>query len=139
MEFNTEDIREMEPILLLKYVEEYSSKDAIKGRPLSPSEIIASALIRITSLHNQVIKKELGLGSWVCGTYMSNQRKNLTCIISAYSEEQLNQFIEFCCCKNSKQTCSSSSEDEATKKIKELLALRPKACVHPPLYTFLDK
>lgn len=131
MEFNTEEeIREMETELFLQYISEINGHSAV----LSPSEKIALTLTRITSLYNQKIKKERGLGWWVCGTYMSNQRKNLTCIIrSTYSEEQLNQFIQFCCCKNSEQSHPSFTDDEADHIIKYLLTLRPEACVHPPL------
>ena len=135
MEFNSEeDIRKMEPILLQKYVEELRLKDAINGRSANPAKTIASALTRITSLYNQAIRNERGPGWWVCGTYMSNQRKNVTCSIKgAYSEEKLGQFIEFCCCKNSEQIGSALSEAEVAKMIEALSALRPEACVHPPL------
>lgn len=124
-------IRSQEPELLVKYTAEMQDRNTICGRKLSPADKIAHAIMHITSLYGQAIKK--ARGGWSCGTHMNHVRTALSHkIASKYDDEQLLRFIEACVdCFNGRISFLDSDKD--IKDMAEVfLALRPVPLVHPP-------
>lgn len=124
-------IRSQEPELLVKYTAEIQDRNTICGRKLSPADKIAHAIMHITSLYGQAIKK--ARGGWSCGTHMNHVRTALSHkIASKYDDEQLLRFIEACVdCFNGRISFLDSDKD--IKDMAEVfLALRPAPLVHPP-------
>lgn len=124
-------IRAQEPEFLVKYTAEMQGRDTICGRALSPADKIARAIMQITSLYGQAIKK--ARGGWSCGTHMNHVRTALSHkIASRYNDEQLLRFIEACV------NCIDGRKSflDADKDIKDMadvfLAMRPAPLVHPP-------
>ena len=70
-----------EPEILVKQTAEMHARGTICGKTLSPSDKIARAIMHITSLYGQAIKK--ARGGWSCGTHMNHVRTALSHKIAA--------------------------------------------------------
>lgn len=124
-------IRSQEPELLVKYTAEMQSRDAICGRKLSSADKIARAIMHITSLYGQAIKK--ARGGWSCGTYMNHVRTALSHkIASKYNDKQLLRFIEACVdCVGGRKSLVDADKD-INDMAADFLSMRPTPLVHPP-------
>lgn len=129
---NEEDkLRSQEPELLVKYTAEMQSRDTICGRKLSPSDKIAHAIMHITSLYGQAIKK--ARSGWSCGTHMNHVRTALSHkITSKYNDEQLLRFIEACVDYAGGRISLLDSDKDIKGMVEDFLAMRPAPLVHPP-------
>lgn len=124
-------IRAQEPELLVKYTAEMQSHDTICGRQLSPADKIAHAIIHITSLYEQAIKK--ARGGWSCGTHMNHVRTALSHkIASKYDDEQLLRFIETCVDCFDGRISFLDSDKDIKDMAEDFLSMRPAPLVHPP-------
>lgn len=131
LEIEKEKIRVQEPEILVKHTAEMQGRDTICGRALSPADKIARAIMHITSLYGQAIKK--ARGGWSCGTHMNHVRTALSYkIASKYDDEQLLHFIEACVdCFNGRISFLDSDKD-IKDMAEDFLAMRPAPLVHPP-------
>ena len=107
------------------------SRDTICGRALSLADKIAHAIMQITSLYGQAIKK--ARGGWSCGTHMNHVRTALSHnIASKYDDEQLLRFIEACVDCFDGQISFRDSDKDIKDMAEDFLSMRPVPLVHPP-------
>jgi len=124
-------IRSQEPELLVKYIAEMQDRDTICRRKLSPADKIAHAIMHITSLYGQAIKK--ARGGWSCGTHMNHVRTALSHkIASKYDDEQLLRFIEACVDCFDGRISFLDSDKDIKDMAEDFLSMRPAPLVHPP-------
>lgn len=131
LEIEKEIIRSQEPNLLAKHTAEMQARDTICGRKLSPADKIAHAIMHITSLYGQAIKKVRG--GWSCGTHMNHVRTAVSHkIASKYNDEQLFRFIEACVnCVDGRKSLLDADKD-IKDMAEDFLSMRPAPLVHPP-------
>lgn len=124
-------IRAQEPELLVKYTAEMQGRDTICGRALSPADKIARAIMQITSLYGQAIKK--ARGGWSCGTHMNHVRTALSHkIASKYNDKHLLRFIDACVnCVGGRKSLVDADKD-IKDMVPDFLSMRPAPLVHPP-------
>ena len=131
LKIEEDKIRAQEPELLVKYTAEMQGRDIICGRALSPADKIARAIMHITSLYGQAIKK--ARGGWSCGTHMNHVRTALSHkIASKYNDEQLLRFIEACVNCFDGRISFLDSDKDIKDMAEDFLAMRPAPLVHPP-------
>ena len=106
-------------------------RDIIHGRALSSADKIARAIMHITSLYGQAIKK--ARSGWSCGTHMNHVRTALSReIASKYNNEQLFRFIEACVdCVGGRKSLLDADKD-IKDMAADFLAMRPAPLVHSP-------
>lgn len=129
------EIASQELELLVKYTAEWTNKSANCSRRFSLADKIAHAIMQITDVYKETIKKNRG--GWTCGTHMNHVRTALSRkIASQYSDEQLSRFAEVCV------TCIDSQKPflDADQSIKDMaadfLSMRPAPLVHPAASLF---
>lgn len=128
LKIEEEKIRAQEPELLIMHTAGMQEHDTICGRKLSPADKIAHAIMHITSLYGQAIKKVRG--GWSCGTHMHHVRTSLSRKISSkYNDEQLLRFIDFCA--DSRKSLPDADND-IKDMVEDFLSMRPEPLVHPP-------
>lgn len=124
-------IRSQEPELLVKYTAEMQGYDTICGRKLSSADKIAHAIMHITSLYGQAIKKVRG--GWTCGTHANHVRTALSHAISTkYSNEDLMRFIDYCVRCTEGRDFSHNADKDIMDMAEDFLSMRPAPLVHPP-------
>lgn len=131
LKIEEDKIRSQEPELLVKYTAEMQGCDTICERALSPADKIAHAIMHLTSLYGQAIKK--ARGGWSCGTHMNHVRTALSHkIASKYNDEQLFRFIETCVnCIDGRKSFLDADND-IKDMAEDFLSIRPAPLVHPP-------
>lgn len=131
LKIEEEKIRSQEPELLVKYTAEMQGYDTICGRKLSSADKIAHAIMHITSLYGQAIKKVRG--GWTCGTHANHVCTALSHSISAkYSNEDLRRFIAFCVCCTEGRDFLQNADNDIKDMAEDFLSMRPEPLVHPP-------
>ena len=131
LEIEKEKIRVQEPEILAKHTAEMHLRGKICGKTLSPADKIARAIMHITSLYGQAIKK--ARGGWSCGTHMNHVRTALSHKIAAkYDDEQLLRFIEACVDCFDGRISFLDSDKDIKDMAEDFLSMRPAPLVHPP-------
>ena len=131
LEIEKEKIRVQEPEILVIQTAEMHARGTICGKTLSPADKIARAIMHITSLYGQAIKK--ARGGWSCGTHMNHVRTALSHkIASTYNDEQLLRFIEACVDCVGGQKSLMDADKDIKDMAADFLSMRPAPLVHPP-------